>query len=104
MSVCQEVKVEFVHVLADPIWNRPYNCRTVASSVLLCLSLIPMASNPSVCCSVAPILYRLSIYLLYRPKILVSAIGNITKCILITKILHFYGKIDHKIVKLCTER
>ena len=52
-------------------------------------------------CSVAPILYRLSVY---RPKILVSAIGNITKCLLVTKILHFYGKIDHKIVKLCTER
>ena len=48
---------------------------------------------------VAPIFYRL--YRLYRPKILVSAIGNITKCILVTKILHSYGKFDHKIVKLC---
>jgi len=43
--------------------------------------------------SVAPILYRLSVYRLYWPKILVSAIGNITKCILVTKIWHFYGKI-----------
>jgi len=49
--------------------------------------------------SVALILYRL-----YQPKILVSAIGNITECILVTKILHFYGKIGHKIVKLFTER
>ena len=39
----------------------------------------------------------------YWPKILVSAIGNITKCILVTKILDFNGKIGHKIVKLCTE-
>jgi len=56
--------------------------------------------------SVAPILYRLSVYmyLLYWPKILVLAIGNVTKCILVTKILHLYGKIGHKIVKLCTER
>ena len=46
--------------------------------------------------------YWLSVYQLYRPKILVSAIGNITKCILVTKILHFYGKIGHKIVRLCT--
>ena len=52
----------------------------------------------SVPSGVAPILYQLSIYRLYRPKILVSAIGNITKCILVTKILHFYGKIGHKIV------
>ena len=37
------------------------------------------------------------------PKILVSAISNITKCILVTKILDFYGKIGHKIWKLCTE-
>jgi len=54
--------------------------------------------------SVAPILYQLSVYQLYRPKILVSAIGNIAKCILVTKILHFLGKIGHKIVNLCTER
>jgi len=54
--------------------------------------------------SVALILYRLSVYQLYWPKILVSAIGNITKCILVTKILHFYGQTDRKIVKLCTER
>jgi len=54
--------------------------------------------------SVAPILYRLSVYQLYQPKILVSAIGNITKCILVTKILRFYGKIGHKVVKLCSER
>ena len=36
--------------------------------------------------SVAPILYWLSVYRLYRPKISVLAIGNITKCILVTKI------------------
>jgi len=54
--------------------------------------------------SAAPILYRLLVYRLYRPKILVSAIGNITKCILVTKILHFYGKIGHKIAKIGTEK
>jgi len=54
--------------------------------------------------SAALILYRLSVYQLYWPIVLVSTIGNITKCILVTKISHFYGKIDHKVVKLCTER
>jgi len=42
--------------------------------------------------SVAP-MYRL---LVYRPKILVLAISNIIKCILlVTNILHFYWKIGH---------
>jgi len=53
-------------------------------SLLLTSSKMSMFKNFILhACSVAPILYRLSVYRLYQPKILVSAISNITKCILV---------------------
>ena len=54
--------------------DHPSSCR-----YLISWKMSTMVTYGNIMCSVAPILYRLLVYRLYRPKILVSAIGNITK-------------------------
>ena len=72
-------------------------CLIIADEDCHWLALLQVKVALTLVFSVAPILYRLSVYRLYQPKILVSAVGNITKCILVTKIYIFMGKLTIKL-------
>ena len=83
-------KLFWVANLPTNRWGRPTPEDTQQNGRRFCLRVYVEGS-------VALILYRLSVYRLYWSKILVSAISNITKCILVTKFYIFMGKLTIKL-------